>query len=428
MHIEMTLHGDATFGAGPRGNNTVRSLGHIPGSVLRGAFAAEWIRCHGQPAGNRDFQQLFEGGVRFGPLFNGSPPLPLSIKVHKRGHHDAICHRAWWDTALGDGRDLVECPDCLGPLEMSKGKLPEDTPMRSRTHVALTDSETAVDRALYTRGVVSARQPVVFHGEIAGPTDLTAQLTPLTTLRVGGRRTTGGAATVRQIPDGPRATPQRLGNTLVLRLASPGVFVDAYGRPRREPDLVALGALLHSKVSIERSWVRWTTATGGWHIASGLPKPVDVAVAAGSTYLLQTDGTVSDDDLQALVDHGVGLRRHEGFGALAQAPLSVRTARACDAESERRRSEVQADSEKFAALRDLKRQILVPVCTELRGLARQRRMSSPGESVPTSSLDRLIGTPGVPEYLRNACIFLMGIDDGDLLDAFLDDIEGVNQP
>jgi len=328
MHIELTLQGDATFGAGLRGNSSVKSLRHIPGSVLRGAYAAAWIRRHGQPKSNSVFDKLFEGEIQFGPLFHGSPPLPLSVKVHKRGHDDAMCHRAWWDTVLDEGEDLVECPDCHGPLEMSKGEFPDAAPVRNRTHVTLTSSDTALDGALFTRQVVSAPEAMVFRGEIRGPLDLTEELIALETLRVGGRRTTVGAATVRQCPDGPDAAPQRLGDKLVLRLASPAVFVDGLGRRRQQPDEAALGDLLHTTVSIERWWTRWTTATGGWHIASGLPKPVDVAVAAGSTYLLNTDGTVSDEALKNLVQHGVGLRRHEGFGALAQPPLHMTTARA----------------------------------------------------------------------------------------------------
>lgn len=56
---------------------------------------------------------------------------------------------------------------------------------------------------------------------------------------------------------------------------------------------------------------------GGWHAVSGLPKPEERAVAAGSTYAALTKGSLSEDAARRLLLRGVGLRRHEGFGALA---------------------------------------------------------------------------------------------------------------
>jgi hypothetical protein len=66
---------------------------------------------------------------------------------------------------------------------------------------------------------------------------------------------------------------------LVLRLRSPGIFTDPQGRPSRDPDPSELTEVLGTPARVVRRWTRWQQA-GGWHIASGLPKPSELAVAS----------------------------------------------------------------------------------------------------------------------------------------------------
>lgn len=82
--------------------------------------------------------------------------------------------------------------------------------------------------------------------------------------------------------------------------------------------------------------MRWHTV-GGWHLASGLPKSAEVAVAAGSTYLIEPPAPVPDDALAELGRRGLGLRRHEGFGDLAPPPRLRLGRRARQAEENRLR-------------------------------------------------------------------------------------------
>ena len=49
-------------------------------------------------------------------------------------------------------------------------------------------------------------------------------------------------------------------------------------------------------------------------------KPAELAVAAGSAFIIRTERTVVTSDIQRLSSRGVGLRRHEGFGDLAGPP------------------------------------------------------------------------------------------------------------
>ena len=73
-------------------------------------------------------------------------------------------------------------------------------------------------------------------------------------------------------------------------------------------------------------------------MASGLPKPVELAVAPGSTYLLETEREVTDEALAGLGRRGLGLRRHEGFGDLAPPPVLAQGRLTRDAENQRRQA------------------------------------------------------------------------------------------
>ena len=115
-------------------------------------------------------------------------------------------------------------------------------------------------------------------------------------------------------------TAERLDDgRLVIRLRSPGIFTDDQGRPSRDPNAAELDEVLGCQARVVRRWARWETV-GGWHVASGLPKPAELAVAAGSTYLIEPSGPVPGDALAELGRRGLGLRRHEGFGDLAPPP------------------------------------------------------------------------------------------------------------
>ncbi|WP_162802872.1 hypothetical protein [Ornithinimicrobium avium] len=136
---------------------------------------------------------------------------------------------------------------------------------------------------------------------------------------LGGSRSTQGAATL-VVSDAPTPTLERVGGTtdqVIVRLAAPGVFVDRLGRPAAAPYGAELRQQLGSPVTVTRAWSDRWTVEGGWHAASGLPKPQERCVAAGASYVLASQNPVTDDALTRLAMRGVGLRRYEGFGALA---------------------------------------------------------------------------------------------------------------
>lgn len=325
--LALTLRQPAQLGDRARKDFVLSTMDHIPGAVVRGALAAAWLARNGvsKPgtAAREEFLSLFEGGVRYGPLLSeGSEAASLSVISHKYAHTENCAH-VEIDCADQDPgyEPPFECPDCGSPMEQSRGLRAAGPGRVRRTSVAIGVGGTAREGELFTRESLKTGQ--VFRGPvIAEDPGLLGIIGELGPVRVGGRRTTHGRADI-QISNGtvpPAIRARESDGLLVLRLRSPGVFTDDHGRPSRDPNSRELKEVLGTPVTVLRRWTRWEEI-GGWHAASGLPKPQELAVSAGSTYLLQTERIVADAALAELSRRGVGLRRHEGYGDLAPAPM-----------------------------------------------------------------------------------------------------------
>jgi CRISPR-associated protein Csx10 len=340
--LVLTLRQPAQIGDRAREDFVLSTLEHVPGTVVRGAFAGSWLARNGVSAPGTpkraEFLRLFEGEVRFGPLLGpGTEFLPLSVVTHKYPELDS-CADVEYDRAL-TGEATLRCPDCGSPLDQVKVLSGDRPPVRRRTSVSIGESGVARRGVLFTRETLEAGQE--FRGSlVADDPALLAVLAGLGPVRVGGRRTTHGLADVsirdqangRSLPTAQR----RDDRTLVIRLRSPGIFTDPQGRPSRDPDPSELTEVLATPSHVAQRWTRWQQV-GGWHVASGLPKPAELAVVAGSTYLVWTEQTVSDAVLDRLSRRGLGLRRHEGFGDLAPPAVLKPGRRAREQEARRRR-------------------------------------------------------------------------------------------
>jgi CRISPR-associated protein Csx10 len=304
-----------------------------PGSVLRGALAAAWIAEHGPPSDGDAavaFRELFDGPIRYGPMYvPGTVLVPVSVRLCKYPR-DENCRAQAVDEAFETG---ANCPACHGPLEPGKGQilLPGGIAAERITRTSINPATAkAADGELYAHGALPAGTALT--GYIYGRH---TWLERPRQLRLGGRRTVGGSGDYHAVPLGPAeernmpndwpglaastGSAQPAGNQipagnrddtrLVIRLASPAVFVDAAGRPTLEPDpfLDLDGA------AVERRWTRPVTWSG-WHAASRLPKPGEVCAIPGSTYQLTGPAGTLRSLAERLPREGAGLRRAEGFG------------------------------------------------------------------------------------------------------------------
>jgi CRISPR-associated protein Csx10 len=354
--LQLTLKQPAQIGYRSRSDFVLPTLRHVPGAVVRGALAAAWIARHGEstPAHPRraEFLELFEGGVRYGPLFSGEPFPSLALLSHKYDSTDRCDHDDLDEVTHPDAPSA--CPQCGSPWAAQTTLRSEaDLVVRRRTSVVMHHSGVAARGGLFSRERLPARRSdgseLCFTGHLMArdPASLRV-LADVGPIRIGGRRTTHGLATVDIDQAGMPELPERLDDgTVVLRLRAPAVFVDAHGRPSPTPEH-HLGRYLGQGCRITRSWYRWETV-GGWHIASGLPKPAELAVTPGSTFLVRPARTITDQDLRLLAEHGVGLRRHEGFGDLGPT-ASARPGRLAREADRRRRENLVA---RVAAVRGL---------------------------------------------------------------------------
>jgi CRISPR-associated protein Csx10 len=357
--LHLTLKQPAQVGDRARSDAVLSTLRYLPGGVVRGALAATWLAAHGEPGpgspAREEFLALFEGQVRYGPLFAGNAFPCLSVLSHK---YPCTPGCAYDDLDEVDHPDVgPACPDCGTPWEATTTLDEPQIRVRRRTSVAIGSGGVAERGRLFSRDTLPIRRqdgaPLVFSGHlVAADPDLLARLAALGHVRIGGRRTTHGLAAVTIDETGEIELPQRLDPcTVVLRLRSPAVFVDEFGRPAARPGERELLRWFGPGTEVRRRWVRWQTI-GGWHAASGLPKPAELAVSPGSTYVIRAGRPVPDDVLRELARHGVGLRRHEGFGDLGGSP-ALRPGRIARVElAERQAREQAAEQERVRGLAD----------------------------------------------------------------------------
>ncbi|AOR31082.1 hypothetical protein BFF78_08535 [Streptomyces fodineus] len=365
----VTARQPLALGTRPAGTAPTRTHRHIPGSVLRGALAALWIAAHGtpdrlqnaDPALYAQFIELFEGGVRYEPLYApGWQIVPMSVLRCKYPRNQTCA--SWVEDEAFPAADDGLCPHCKAPGMRSKGVVepvhtaasPSESTrdlVSQAVRLQLDDATgTAEDGLLFTREALRPRmrdgRARTFTGRIVVPASLSAGALAWLTrparhrLHLGGRRSTGGGADLHLTPATPAmstaaggagAAPRSstddpgagAGKCLALRLTSPALLTDPCGLPMTAPDTGELGNLLGVPVTLVRSWMRHEHI-GGWHAAANLPKPVELAASAGSTYLIEPARPPEPGRVAALADRGLGLRRAEGFGSLTVAATAWR--------------------------------------------------------------------------------------------------------
>ena len=402
LRVTVTARQRLALGVGSEVSYFTDTHRYAPGSVLRGALAATWIAENGPPTTATDaatFRELFDGPIRYGPLFvTGTVVVPVSARLCKYPQHKKGCQYQAVDAAFETG---TRCPACSGPLESGKGQviLPADVSLERITRTSISkETGKAAEGELYAHGALPAGTTLT--GYIYGRAPW---LENPRRLRLGGRRTVGGAADYQAAPlppaaaeqlpaewpglalaaaDGPPASPGD-GSRLIIRLASPAVFVDQAGRPSLEPG----PALDLGGATVERRWARPVTWSG-WHAASRLPKPDEICAVAGSTYEISGPDAVLRDLAERLPWEGIGLRRNEGFGDIRVAYRPWRPPALVD-----RQDFQAADTAVIGWLRDLRALSLDPaqlrwVAGALRELqlVRELRPSADSEQDTTAGL------------------------------------------
>lgn len=342
-HYRYTLTPKADVSAGRTGEvQQTRAIHRVlPGSAVRGALGHTWwhspTQAFDRDASHRARQDAFDrlfgralvvrdavpaGVSRF------DPASLLTLKYKGQGSHDRVRYdlargpltacpscgapwgmRGWFDT-LGRGLAADRCQGCDASFQLAKnGWFVDDLVERTTTRTKLVNG-VADDGMLFIRP--SLTKSVAFNGSltvrehVSVPAEALAWLEQVLAFNVGGQRSTLGRVEWRTETTPAPAIPK--GNRVVLQLRSPALLIDGLGFPTTDL-AAALRADSRSRRLACRPWLR-TTTVSGWHAVAGVPKPVEWAVAAGATAVLEG---WSPEALLSVAS-GIGLRQLEGYG------------------------------------------------------------------------------------------------------------------
>lgn len=321
LKVTATCLQDITIGTGATRAFMSPTMDHVPGSTVRGALARAWRFKHGD--GHPQFRVVFDGAVRFGPLrARGSDVANQSVwgcKYHADHGEPEYLDAAFACPHCGREGTVDPCPGCgvsprvapsmCGrPGERLKGTIMFGAQSTKLVTSTAIDPErmSALESSLFAREVFP--RGTVFDGHIVGDPTLTALLKDFERIALGGRKSVLGAVQLA-VEEVPAPLPAQPTGPVVLRTVSPTILVDHTGAPS-----VDLRAAFPVGV-VADIWGGRLAADGtsGWHAASRLPKPGDVALAPGAVIALSG---IDGHDLRRLLDEGIGLRRPEGFGWL----------------------------------------------------------------------------------------------------------------
>jgi CRISPR-associated protein Csx10 len=346
----------------------VESLEYVPGSTVRGAFAALYISHFGVDA---DFKTIFlEDKVFFPDLWparenTDSVLLPLSARACKRY---GISHqRSLTDSLLPEmAQTKAEhvCPECNGKLDRVGGYLLSSTPIEQLHLGSRLRMNTAIDGATgsvahgqlfshhtiighHLPGDKSEREPedILFKGRVyvnladIAPFEKLRKLTDDEKyLSFGNSRSRGlgeveivrWQETTAEIPslqtrwqDFNRAAKKFSQNKtekyFSVSLVSHLCLRDKFLRPiLSEIDAQHFDPTLVEDNELPRFVASVTVP--GWNAVLGMPKPDSVALGRGSVWLFRIEASKEFEilpKLAALEKNGLGERRAEGFGRLS---------------------------------------------------------------------------------------------------------------
>lgn len=321
-----------------------RSSDYIPGSVLRNALAARYIRARalGDPAADPACRRLFfSEATRFLnalPLVNGRPslPVPLSWYADKKSLADFIadsgksievCDAALDDQPLNNmaearpfARDGRLCaPD---PTREKSGALEVAVAREVAIHIQRANKrllETKHDTQVYTYQALSAGQS--FFGAIVAPDAETAgtfsDMLQGLEISIGGSRTAGygrmrfESVTVRDDWRGYEwpGEDDEDADKIVITLLSDAIVRD----PLTGQYCEDLTPIFHAR---PEAMYRRTRLVGGFNRKWSLPRPQAYVIQAGSVFVYDRTA-ISADDLARAASEGIGERRCDGFGHIA---------------------------------------------------------------------------------------------------------------
>lgn len=338
--LVLAVREHAVFADRPGGGNTASTLEFIPGTALRGAMAQRYLRRGGSPTSD-DFVEMFERSIRFldGRLrIDGrrSAPVPLSARRCKTcgspSRKDLVEANAGVERCLRSG--------CGGDFKSFSGWWVAgangdddqfravDTVFIGRTSI---ENGTAKEGSLRFSSCLPAGEQR-FVTQLVGDAD-TIEILLLEVgiergeyLRMGSASSVGGRFEIVEQPSLEEIEAPTFddGAAVAVDLLARSILVDPWMRAVTVPEPPTGWRL--ARRSAEPWAYTSTEEVHGWNAGQQIPKPVDIAVAAGGVLVLTPDGNDHAGRMESLrgwLESGVGLRRAEGFGEVSFRPADA---------------------------------------------------------------------------------------------------------
>lgn len=323
--------------------NSEDSLGYIPGSVVRGALATRYEPQISHQGSQRFLDLFINGRIRFLNAYP-APVDPSSHQLHPtppiwqilKGIDQGPIHN-WLHDENTSGKQLESLKKPFIELHPGKNHAWKREPLyeiaihtaRNRRLGRSIDNDQDADSALFRYRALAAEQ--TFKGTILigdnAPDDAVDILRELlgNSLLLGGSQSAGyGLTAVHNVECQERPLtmlkPIPAGQPFILFLESDAILRHPEtGQPTNNIANYLSPYFPGTQLTTIRCHTSMTWV-GGFNTAWGLPLPQEWAVAKGSLWQLHADHPLPAQQLQALLNTGIGRRRAEGFGQLAINP------------------------------------------------------------------------------------------------------------
>lgn len=313
--------------------NNHLGLDYIPGSAILGALAT---RFYAQGSSELGFELFQSGACQFGPAYplyqhgeaeKAEIALPIPSAWHTEKHKDTILHNHIASDFLRD--DNIQYTQCRSGF-IAHNNQAVNLKKGLTTRTALDDSgQRAADGQLFTYTTLLPNQQ--FGGWIQATTE--EQLTLLKELLTQelflGRSRSSEFGRVRiAIPkqQPTLSTPQNLGDKLVIWCLNDVALLDHHGQPTLAPNASHIHPELQGELMPAATFVRhhkvrrFNRARGGFDTERQL-------ITRGSVLSFQLHTAASQETLNQIASHGIGVERQHGLGWIAINPTWAEQAR-----------------------------------------------------------------------------------------------------
>lgn len=340
-HFRITLAQPLLAPAAVSGN-VVAALDHIPGRVLL-AHVARCLRRQGV-----DVSALLQAdALRVSPArleIHGQPALPAPLCLARRKHDAASplynALMPWDPDQFPQQPAYLKGGSYLAPTDGDGQVVLARPDLTSTTHAVVDDATQRPGlEGVYTYQALAPGQQLAFtvsHRPDPLPADWAEAVTG--PARLATSRKDQGGATIQEVAGHPPARPdmaEQVGQFTVWLLSDAVVCGPALqpqstaagllaalaaglADPGRHPPRLELATVGDGQDPIPAVYLR-SRRVDSWHGRWALPRPSLSVLAAGSALRVRIaeDQPIPADRLAGLQDQGIGLRRGEGFGAVA---------------------------------------------------------------------------------------------------------------